>query len=100
MPIYNDVTIKDAQHVGMHELVAVIDNGTDLPGTDLVEVSDKFLEIFNSSDVIISKGQGNFEALSGCNRNVYYLLLCKCEMLQENFKKEFLESIFTHEKKL
>lgn len=99
-PIYNDVTKKDARQVGIDDYAKVIDNGTDLPGTDLLEVSKAFLEVFNSSEVIISKGQGNFESLSGCQKNVYYLLLCKCEMLRDKFHKEFLESIFINEKNL
>ena len=95
--ILNDVTIKDAKQVGIDKLVKVIDSGIGIPGTDLEEVKLEFKKIFNNSDVIISKGQGNFESLSGCSENVYYLLLTKCEILQNHMNKKFLETIFTHE---
>lgn len=98
--ILNDITIKDAKQVGINELVKVIDSGVGIPGTDLEEVKPEFKKTFYNSDIIISKGQGNFESLSGCKKNVYYLFLAKCEILQKHINKDFLETIFTHENSL
>ncbi|WP_069649024.1 damage-control phosphatase ARMT1 family protein [Caloranaerobacter ferrireducens] len=99
-PVLNDANEEDAYFVGINEYATIINNGTDLPGTDLLEVSDEFKEIFNKADIIISKGQGNFESLPGCGKNVYYLFLCKCDLLMKKFKSEKLSNIFIHESSL
>ncbi len=78
-PIINDVTIADAQQTGIDKIATVISNGDDAPGTILKNVSPQLREIFNRADLIISKGQGNYEGLSGCHKNIYFLLMAKCE---------------------
>ena len=80
-PIINDVTIKDAQEVNMYELVDVIDNGSDAPGTILEDCSQEFQKRFGSSDLIISKGQGNYETLSNVNKRIFFLLQVKCPVI-------------------
>lgn len=98
-PVLNDVTEEDAYFVGIDRYAKVINNGTDIPGTDLDEVSDEFKDIFlNKADVIISKGQGNFESLSGTGHNIFYLFLCKCKMIADILKQEKLSAMFFHEK--
>lgn len=96
-PIFNDVNVEDAYFVGMNNYAKIIDNGTDLPGTDLIEVSDEFKKVFAKADIIISKGQGNFESLPGCGENIYYMFLCKCDLLMKELKSEKLLSVFIHE---
>lgn len=96
-PVLNDVTEEDAYYVGLDKYAEIISNGTDLPGTDLLEVSDKFKKVFNQSDIIISKGQGNFESLPGCGSNIYYMFLCKCNLLMKQLNSEKLSHIFIHE---
>jgi len=78
-PIINDVTFEDAQQVGIDKIAAVISNGDDAPGTILEHTSAEFQELFNRVDLIISKGQGNFEGLSACQKNIYFLLMVKCD---------------------
>jgi uncharacterized protein with ATP-grasp and redox domains len=99
-PVLNDATVQDALDAGLGEYATVIGNGADLPGTDLSEVSGAFLEVFDSADVIISKGQGNFESLPGCGRNVFYLFLCKCDLLMHKLQKDKWAHIFIHESDL
>ncbi len=82
-PIINDATRKEAEQVKMGELAKVIDNGNDAPGTILPDTSDEFREIFYSADLIISKGQGNFESLMKCTRPIYFLLMSKCNHVSE-----------------
>jgi len=98
--ILNDVTKKDALYMGIEKYAIIVDNGSDLPGTDLLEVSESFMQIFNKSNFIISKGQGNFESLPGTGKNIYYLFLCKCELLQKQLNREKLSSVFINEKQL
>lgn len=86
-PIVNDVTEDDAYAVKMENYAAIINNGSDIPGTILKLCPDSFVKIFNEADVIISKGQGNFESLSGTtnHKNLFYLFLCKCSHFMNTF---------------
>lgn len=98
--VLNDITEKDAYDLGIDKYAKIINNGSDLPGTDLTEVSNSFKEVFNNSNFIISKGQGNFESLPGTGKNIYYLFLCKCELLQKQLNKGKLASTFISEEQI
>ena len=78
VPVLNDVTHEDAVVAGLHEVAEVIDNGADAPGTILEETSPAFRQRFREADLIIAKGQGNFETLSEVEAPIYYLLTVKC----------------------
>ena len=78
-PIINDITIEDASQVEMDKVTTIISNGDDAPGTILENVSSQFRDVFENADLIISKGQGNYEGLSGIDHNIYFLLMAKCE---------------------
>jgi uncharacterized protein with ATP-grasp and redox domains len=82
-PVLNDATLEDVKFVGIDKIAAkVITNGDNAPGTLLNCVSEEFLWYFNNVDLIISKGQGNFEGLSEVtDKNIYFLLTVKCEMI-------------------
>ncbi|GMQ63362.1 damage-control phosphatase ARMT1 family protein [Vallitalea maricola] len=98
-PALNDANEEDAYFVGIDKHAKIINNGTDIPGTDLDEVSDEFKEVFyNKADMIISKGQGNFETLSGSGHNIFYLFLCKCDMITKRLKIDKLSAMFLYEK--
>ena len=85
-PIMNDITAEDAYMVGIDEYATIINNGIDIPGTILEHCSDSFVNVFNEADVIISKGQGNFESLYGNGyNNLYYIFLCKCDLFMDRF---------------
>jgi uncharacterized protein with ATP-grasp and redox domains len=78
-PIVNDATMEDAISTGVVDLVKVIDNGHCAQGTILKACSSSFNSEFNKADLIISKGQANFETLSGIkDKNIFYLLRAKC----------------------
>ena len=80
-PIINDVTMADARETGMTELVNVMDNGSNIPGTVLEKCSKEFRECFAHADLIIAKGQGNYETLSSCEKNIFFLLKAKCPVI-------------------
>jgi damage-control phosphatase, subfamily I len=80
-PVINDVTLLDAETVGMSELVEVIDNGSDVPGTFLPFCSPSFRERFDRADLIISKGQGNYETLSEVPKTIFFLFKAKCPVI-------------------
>ena len=80
-PVLNDATMADAQQVGMHELVRVIDNGSDAPGTILDDCSASFRRRFERADLVIAKGQGNFETLCGAGDNIAFWFKVKCPVV-------------------
>ncbi|MCK4661108.1 MAG: DUF89 family protein [Phycisphaerae bacterium] len=80
-PVINDATREDAEVAGLNSLVKVMDNGSDVPGTILESCSPSFQACFARSDLIIAKGQGNYETLSGGGRNIFFLLKVKCPVI-------------------
>ena len=84
VPCINDATLEDAQQAGLTEIVEVIDNGSDAPGTVLPTCSKEFVDRFYGSDLVISKGQGNYESLSHVNHNIAFLLKAKCAPVAED----------------
>lgn len=88
IPIINDVTIEDAIASGLDEVAELIDSGCKSPGIILNQSTPEFLEIFNTSDLVISKGQGNFEGLSDCKRQVFFLLKTKCPIISNHLGVE------------
>ncbi|NLI20254.1 MAG: DUF89 family protein [Clostridiales bacterium] len=99
-PTLNDATVEDAEAVGLTGLVSVIGNGSDLPGTIWDEISQEARRSLSEADVIVSKGQANFESLSGCGLNVYYLLLCKCDYFVRRFRVPRLTGLFVNERRM
>jgi len=83
-PVLNDVTIQDAKNSGLEEYTKIISSGCNAPGTLLNETNAEFLKIFNAADIVISKGQGNYEALTPCGRDIFFLLKAKCRMVAEH----------------
>lgn len=84
-PIVNDATMEDAVEVGMTELVRVIDNGLEAQGTIIELCSDEFKDEFDRSDIIISKGQANYETLSHLeDSRIYFLLKAKCKSVADD----------------
>jgi uncharacterized protein with ATP-grasp and redox domains len=83
-PIINDATIEDAKFCGIDKVATVISNGSDAPGTILRSCSKEFLNYYNRADLIISKGQGNYETLSGEKRPIFFLLKAKCPMIAKD----------------
>ncbi len=81
-PILNDATPADARMAGLCEIADVIDNGSDAPGTILTDVTPQVRELFSSADVVLAKGQGNYETLSTSgNPRLFFLLMAKCPLI-------------------
>lgn len=80
-PIINDATEADARSVGLCDIVDVVSNGSDVPGTLLADCSNEFQQRFAEADMIVAKGQGNFETLSGESREVFFLFKAKCPVI-------------------
>ena len=96
--VVNDATMEDAKQVGICDLVKVMPNGSDIAGTWMEEISEEAKNVLDEADVIISKGQGNFETLRKCGRNIYYIFLCKCDLFANTFQVPKLTGMLINEK--
>ncbi len=82
--VLNDATMEDAVEAGITEIVKVIDNGVDIPGTVLSCCSEEFRDEYAKADLIISKGQGNFETLDHRDKRIASLFKVKCHVVAKN----------------
>ena len=99
-PVLNDATMEDALQVGIEACGKVIPNGTNIAGTYIPWISAEARQVMEEADMLISKGQGNFESLHGCGLNIYYLFLCKCQWFMERFGLPQYSGVFINEKDL
>ena len=98
--VTNDATLEDARYVGLTEVVPVFGNGSGIAGTELTHISKEAREKLEQADLILSKGQGNFETLHTCGLNIYYLFLCKCDWFMQRFQVEHLQGMFVNETRI
>ena len=82
-PILNDATLDDATRSGLVDRYRVVTNGSDVPGTWLDECSPDFVARFEDADLVVAKGQGNFETLHEVERPMTFLFLVKCRVLSQ-----------------
>lgn len=83
-PVLNDITMEDAIQVGLDKLVKVISTGGMTPGVVMTQTSEEFRQVFKAADVIIAKGQGNYEGLSDLSdERIHFLLMVKCQLLAD-----------------
>jgi uncharacterized protein with ATP-grasp and redox domains len=98
-PILNDVLAEDAEAVGLTDIVRVIDNGSDAPGTILADCSEEFRRRFEGADAVIAKGQGNYETLSDVDRDMFFMLQPKCKVLVEHLGREMGSLALIHKRR-
>ncbi len=85
-PVLNDVTMEDAHMIGMDSYASIIHSGDSAPGILLSTASQDLKDKFEKCDVILSKGQGNYESLSSLEReHMFFLFMAKCEVIQSIF---------------
>jgi uncharacterized protein with ATP-grasp and redox domains len=82
-PVINDSTTEDAIESGLTSVCEVIDNGSEAVGTMLDWVSPSFRQKFKNAQLIISKGQGNFETLTGSEKKIFFLFQSKCDVVSK-----------------
>lgn len=102
-PILNDATMDDAAQVGITEIIPVISNGSGFLGTILKDCSDEFKAIYQSADLIISKGQANYESLEALGREdsrLFFLLRAKCGIVAENLEVELGQMVFCNSQEI
>ena len=95
-PVINDAIMEDAEFVGLTDVVKVIDNGSDAPGTILETCSQNFRDRFEAADLVIAKGQGNYETLSDLDKNIFFILKAKCPVIARDIGCEIGDMILCH----
>ena len=97
-PIINDATLEDALYAGIDQYASIIqvDKGQSLstPGVLLPYASTEFMNLFNTVDLVISKGQGNYESLNDQTREIFFLLTVKCPLIAEDVGATLASLIF------
>jgi len=83
-PVINDVTMEDALAVGMDRVADVVASGSGAPGLVLSDCVADTRRLFESADLVVAKGQGNYEALSDATRDVFFLLMVKCDVISRD----------------
>jgi uncharacterized protein with ATP-grasp and redox domains len=93
-PILNDATLEDARAAGLPALLKVVENGSDVPGTVLADCSPSFRKLFQAADLIVSKGQGNFETLSSsADERMFFLFTVKCSVVADEIGAQLGELV-------
>ena len=97
-PVFNDATMDDANQVGLDRVAdEVFGNGSGIPGNVFDRVSKRTLDAIEKADLLISKGQGNYESLSDSGLNIYYIFMCKCSRFVDKFQKPLYSGMITKE---
>ena len=98
--VINDATLEDAEEVGLTDIIPCIGNGNAAPGSVLSRFTKEALDTLRAADMVIAKGQGNFEGLYGEGINPYFLFLCKCTLFQTRFGLKQYSSVFSKEERI
>ena len=93
-PVINDATLEDAKYIGLTDMVKVIDTGSDGIGVKWSSVSEEFVKYYEEADIVLSKGQGNFETLSEKEKNIFFLLKIKCDSVARELGVSFGDIVF------
>ena len=96
-PVINDATMEDARAVGMDAVAKVITTGSNKIGVPWAHTSQEFRRSYLDADVVISKGQGNFETLcSRRDRDIVFILRAKCEVIAQELGVGLLDLVVKH----
>ena len=96
--VLNDATEEDAIYAGLDQVAILVSNGEAIAGTiyDMLPQSAK--DAMDEADVILAKGQGNYESMAGQGRHVFYEFLCKCDLFTRRFEVPRLTGMFVEER--
>ena len=95
--IQNDATLEDAVEAGMDRVAEILDNGAGVAGTVVSMLPEKTRSALERADVVLAKGQGNYESLGGQGWHVFYVFLCKCGLFTRKFGVPPLTGMFVEE---
>jgi len=95
--VLNDVTVRDAAYAGVDQLAEIFSNGAAVAGTVYELMPEEARQALDAADVVLAKGQGNYESLSGQGRHIFYAFLCKCDLFTSRFSVPPLTGMLVEE---
>ena len=95
--VLNDATQEDALYTGLDKVAEIVSNGEAIAGTVYEMLPEKARAALDEADVILAKGQGNYESMSGQGRHAFYEFLCKCDLFTSRFNVPRLTGMFVRE---
>jgi uncharacterized protein with ATP-grasp and redox domains len=95
-PALNDATMADAEAVGLESVAHLISNGSAKLGTVLDDCSPEFRRCFDEADLIIAKGQANYESLDDADANVYFIMTAKCRLVARQLGVQLGDVVVVH----
>ncbi len=95
--VLNDATVEDAAYTGMDKIAKIISNGEAIAGTIYDMMPEDAKSALDEADVILAKGQGNYESMSGQSRHIFFEFLCKCDLFTSRFNVPRLTGMFIEE---
>lgn len=95
--VLNDATVEDALYVGLDKVAEIVSNGEAIAGTVYNMLPIEAKSTIDQADVILAKGQGNYESMAGGGRHVFYAFLCKCDLFTSRFNVPRLTGMFVEE---
>lgn len=93
--VLNDATVEDAEYVGIDHIARILSNGAAIAGTVYEMLPQDAKEALDHADVVLSKGQGNYESLATSGHHIFCSFLCKCDLFTERFQVPKLTGMFT-----
>ena len=93
----NDANMEDALYVGLDRVAQLVHNGSSIAGTVYGTLPDKARRALDGADVVLAKGQGNYESLCRQGRHIFYSFLCKCQLFTERFQVPIFSGVFAEE---
>ena len=98
--VMNDATREDAKEIALEKVATVTDSGSNIAGISLSDISKEAKAVIDKANIIIAKGQGNFETLHQCGKNIYYIFMCKCTMFTSRFSLPQFSGVLINEKNI
>ncbi len=95
IPVLNDATLDDAKLVGLDQVVNVLENGNDQLGTIIERASPEVIDKYEHANIILSKGQANYETVSHADPRVYFILKAKCEVIANSLRVNLWDAVMT-----
>ena len=93
----NDANMEDALYVGLDRVAQLVHNGSSIAGTVYGTLPDRARRALDGADVVLAKGQGNYESLCRQGRHIFYSFLCKCQLFTERFQVPIFSGVFAEE---
>jgi len=95
VPIINDVTLVEAKEIGIDKISTLVDSGVNTPGLAYAHASKSFMKIYNTIDLIVAKGMGNYECLEGLkDERIFHLFKVKCDVVSKDVGAKLGSLIF------